>query len=128
MSELALQLIAENLETKNPYLDLGNCGLTDDNFPEEIVQLADHLEVLILASEWYKYDAKKGIWIEKKSQTLGGGNRLNKIPEAVKSLYHLQSLDLNFSQITDITPLQGLANLQSLYIKITQKNDITPLQ
>ncbi|MEL6633750.1 MAG: hypothetical protein AAFQ83_19940, partial [Bacteroidota bacterium] len=67
MSELARRLIAENLRTKNPYLDLGNCDLTDDNFPEEIVQLADHLEVLTLASEWAEYDAEKVEWIKKKS-------------------------------------------------------------
>ncbi|MEO0584767.1 MAG: hypothetical protein AAF135_21325, partial [Bacteroidota bacterium] len=114
MSELARRLITENLKTKDPYLDLGNCDLTDDNFPEEILQLADHLKVLILASEWYEYNAEKAEWVKKESQNGGVGNRLNKIPEALKSLYHLQSLDLRNTNITDITPLQGLAKLQSL--------------
>ena len=48
MSELAHQLIAENLRTKDSYLDLGRCGLTDDNFPEEIGALT-HLEILVLS-------------------------------------------------------------------------------
>ncbi len=29
MSEQARRLIAEKRRTKNPYLDLGNCGLSD---------------------------------------------------------------------------------------------------
>ena len=32
--EFALQLIEENKRTKDPYLDLGNCGLT--HLPEEL--------------------------------------------------------------------------------------------
>jgi internalin A len=34
MSLLAQQLIAENKATKNPFLDLGNCGLTE--LPDEL--------------------------------------------------------------------------------------------
>ncbi|MDD5322392.1 MAG: hypothetical protein PHD43_17620 [Methylococcales bacterium] len=37
MSELALKLIAENKRTRSPFLDLGNCGLTE--VPEEIGEL-----------------------------------------------------------------------------------------
>jgi internalin A len=29
MSELALKLIAKNKKTRSPFLDLGNCGLTE---------------------------------------------------------------------------------------------------
>ena len=49
MSELALKLIAENKKTRSPFLDLGNCGLTE--VPEEIGELV-WLEELSFASEW----------------------------------------------------------------------------
>ncbi len=37
MSELALRLIEENKKTRAPFLDLGNCGLTE--VPTEIGEL-----------------------------------------------------------------------------------------
>ena len=37
MSELALKLIAENKKTRSPFLDLGNCDLTE--VPEGIGEL-----------------------------------------------------------------------------------------
>ena len=37
MSELALRLIEENKKTRAPFLDLGNCGLTE--VPEELGEL-----------------------------------------------------------------------------------------
>ena len=114
MSELARQLITKNLEEKNPYLDLGNCGLTDDNFPEEIIQLVDHLETLSLASVWYEYDSEKARWIEKRSKNKEESNRFDKMPEVLKDLRHLQSLNLRSTEIMNIPSLQGLKKLQSL--------------
>ena len=49
MSELAFKLIAENKKTRSPFLDLGNCGLTE--VPKEIGELV-WLEELSFASEW----------------------------------------------------------------------------
>jgi hypothetical protein len=49
MSELALQLIAENKRTKNTFLDLGNCGLTQ--LPQELFDCV-WLEELILDVNW----------------------------------------------------------------------------
>ena len=37
MSSLAQQLIAENIQTKDPFLDLGNCGLS--KVPAEVGEL-----------------------------------------------------------------------------------------
>jgi internalin A len=37
MSDVALQLIAENKKTRVTFLDLGNCGLTE--IPAEIGEL-----------------------------------------------------------------------------------------
>lgn len=36
MSDRARQLIAENKRTKNPFLDLGNCGL-ENELPKELL-------------------------------------------------------------------------------------------
>jgi hypothetical protein len=49
MSKLALKLIAENKRTGSPYLDLGNCGLTE--VPPEIGELV-WLEELSFASPY----------------------------------------------------------------------------
>ncbi len=53
MSELALQLIAENKRTRSPFLDLGNCGLTE--IPAEIGELV-WLEELSFANEFWFFD------------------------------------------------------------------------
>lgn len=54
MSELALKLIAENKRTKNPSLDLGNCGLTDLNeIKNELFELKKHLINLSFKTTYY---------------------------------------------------------------------------
>ena len=69
MSDLALQLIAENRKTRETFLDLGNCGLTE--IPREIKELA-WLKSLSLSSEWYEWDGEN--WQERKSQNSGDKN------------------------------------------------------
>ncbi len=71
MSELARRLIRENLASQNPYLDLGRCGLTDENFPEELGDCT-HLETLVLANEWYAYHPEKRKWERKESSNPAG--------------------------------------------------------
>lgn len=71
MSELALKLIAENKRTRSPFLDLGNCGLTE--VPVEIAELV-WLEELSFASEWWDFEGHN--WIRKKSQNIGFTNQL----------------------------------------------------
>ncbi len=61
MSELALQLIAENKAKHErgedaTYLDLGRCGLT--KLPTAIKELV-WVETLILSDEWWEYDHEK---------------------------------------------------------------------
>ncbi len=56
MSQLALDLIAQEAIQKTGYLELGNCGLTPDNpllqqVWEELGKLT-HLETLILSKSW----------------------------------------------------------------------------
>ena len=63
MSELAQKLIEENLQTKNPVLDLGNCGLdgTEDELYRPLAD-ADHIETLIFSEGWYVYNEEKAKW------------------------------------------------------------------
>jgi hypothetical protein len=49
MSDLAEQLIAENARTKEPHLDLGQCGLTE--LPPALLKLT-HLTSLNLGEEY----------------------------------------------------------------------------
>ncbi len=55
MSQIALDLIAQEATQKTGYLDLGNCGLTQDNpLLEQVWQELGkliHLETLILSNE-----------------------------------------------------------------------------
>jgi hypothetical protein len=44
----ARKLIKENLKTKNPYLDLGNCGITNLGDLPELFECT-HLKTLIQA-------------------------------------------------------------------------------
>ena len=57
MSDLALQLIAENKKSRATFLDLGNCGLTE--IPAEVGELV-WLESVSLASQWYEWDGEAG--------------------------------------------------------------------
>ena len=58
--EEARCLIAENQRTQDPFLDLGNLGLTE--LPEELWELA-HLKRLNLGVRYQKEDGKwQDIW------------------------------------------------------------------
>ncbi|MGC2108911.1 MAG: COR domain-containing protein [Candidatus Korobacteraceae bacterium] len=143
MSELASQLIAENKRTRDTFLDLGNCGLTE--LPAEVGELV-WLESLSLASVWLEWDGQKREW--KRSRNSGDKNRLTDLKplgrltklqklivgEApvtdlapLAGLSALQTLDVSVSQVSDVTPLAGLSTLQTLYISGTQVSDLAPL-
>lgn len=47
----AKQLIEENLKTKNPYLDLGNCGLNGTEEELSLLKEYTHLKALIFSNE-----------------------------------------------------------------------------
>jgi len=54
----ARTLIKECQENQNPYLDLGNCGLTDLKDIPELFECT-HLEALILSNEWRSSEENK---------------------------------------------------------------------
>ncbi|MEX2566350.1 MAG: hypothetical protein WD431_10435 [Cyclobacteriaceae bacterium] len=57
MDSLAFSLIKKNLETKDPHLDLGGCGLTGIEKELELLGHWDHLETLIISDMWHEHDA-----------------------------------------------------------------------
>lgn len=96
MSELAEKLISENMQTKNPLLDLGCCCL--DGSEEELYQPlkdAGHLETLIFADDWQTYDPIHQIYVKRESQNpdrhrKDKRNNLHLIPNSLPSnLKHL---------------------------------------
>lgn len=96
MSELAEKLIAENLKTKNPVLDLGRCSL--DGREKELykpLKDATHLRTLIFYDDWYAYDTQQKIYLKKETQNpdrhiKSTRNNIHQIPTSLpKSLKKL---------------------------------------
>ncbi|KMW58014.1 Leucine-rich repeat containing protein [Candidatus Rhodobacter oscarellae] len=52
---------------------------------------------------------------------------LTQLPPEIAELTNLQSLDLDYTQVTDLTPIAGLDKLQILQILSTQVTDLTPI-
>ncbi len=126
---LALKLIKENKRTQNPYLDLGNCGLTDDNFPNKELGELGHLETLILAGGWY--DWQKDEW--ENSQNEREENQLGQLPSSLGQLSNLKKLVVEgiyseeVRQNYDLAPLAGLNQLNYLFLQNIQVSDLAPL-
>ncbi len=102
MSELALQLIAENKRTRDTFLDLGNCGLTE--IPAEVGEL---------------------VWLE--SLLLGNEGTLVSDLRPLAGLAALQNLDVSGTWVTDLAPLASLSGLRTLHISHTPVKDLRPL-
>jgi internalin A len=122
MSELALKLIAKNKKTRNTYLDLGNCGLTE--LPQELGELV-WLETLILSADWHDW-AAQGFYCNKTNNEGASNNGLNEVAP-ISKLFRLRRLVANNTKITDLTPLVGLCALQSLDLNSTPVIDLAPL-
>lgn len=141
MSELAAQLIEENLRTKAPVLDLGNCGLDGTEKVLERLGECGHLETLIFSNIWWEYDQTKARYINHRSQNNGKKNKLFHIPSGlpkkmrklviaghwdhpwviinlalISRLTNLIHLNVSFNGFTDVTPLVGLTELTYLDI------------
>ena len=107
----AKKLIKKCQETKNFYLDLEKCGITDLNELPELFECT-HLETLILRNNLISdISFLKDL---KQLQSLDLSS--NKIFDYsfLKDLKQLQSLDLSFNQISDISFFKDLKQLQTL--------------
>ena len=150
MSELAIKLIEEEKQAKTGKLDLGKCSLK--TIPKKLFELA-WLEELSLSNRIWDYNKKD--WIQ--SINSGWSNLINieELPMGFKnltrltklylggdhesqcklktcnilnSLKSLQTLDLSFSQIRDISSLAKLSSLQSLDLRYNKISDISFLE
>jgi internalin A len=124
MSDLAKRLIEENLATKNPVLDLGNCGLHGTEPILDRLAECKHLETLILSNEWLGFE--RGI---KRSKNEGKANDLRQLPRALPA--NLQTLIAggygDLWGINDLQPLVGLHQLQTLNLSSNHISDLSPL-
>ena len=87
MSELALKLIAKNKKTHSPFLDLGNCDLTE--IPEEIGDLV-WLEELSFATTWWEWNGSK--WSSRQTQNTGKYNSITCLPTCFSKLKSLKKI------------------------------------
>ncbi len=133
MFDLALRLIEENIKTQAPFLDLGNCGLTE--VPKEIAQLfwLEQLSFSRTRSEW---DGIK--WITQQTKNTGPANNIERLIRRgatlnpFDNLKNLKWLWLNgdshrqFS-LSSIALLDGLINLQGLDVSATRISGLSSL-
>ncbi len=135
----AKERIRENLETKNPTLDLGNLGLTSLNDVKELFENT-HLKTLILSNEWGEYI--NGSWIRKTSNNKLEPNILFRFPKEIENLKNLETLIAGgnwrdskrrkryyFSNwhITDIKPLSNLRKLSILNLSNNEIDALKPI-
>ena len=127
MSDLAKQLIAENKRSRDTFLDLGKCGLTE--VPAEVGKLI-WLEGLSLANEWYEWDGR-GWKLEYSQNTLDEHSPLANSGSfdlsPLAGLSGLQTLILSDTLVADLAPLAGLFALQNLILAIAPVANLTPL-
>lgn len=145
MSKLAKKLIRKSLKTKDPYLDLGNCGLDGTEKCLDLLGECDHLERLSFKNNRDKgFDKDK--WLSYKH------NRLKKLPkilppnlvflnisgivkrledndlkQQLSTLSQLTQLDLSRNNITDLSFLSSLIQLTELNLNNNRIVDLTPL-
>jgi len=156
MSDLALKVINKCLETKDPYLDLGYCFLTDKDFVtgspiDTALRKCHFVRTLILSNEWFDYD--KRAWLFSVNQ--GHANYLTLYPPALSrlkelsvlicggakdntwdiidtepfaALTQLTYLDMSWNKVREVKGLDRLTRLQSLILYCNRLKDIKGLE
>ncbi|HEY8035064.1 MAG TPA: COR domain-containing protein [Methylobacter sp.] len=133
MSKLALRLIEENMQTRAPFLDLGNCELTE--VPKEIAALV-WLEQLSFSRTRTEWDGTN--WHSQLTTNVGPANNIERLIRRgstfnpFHNLKNLKQLWLNgdssrqFS-LSSIAPLDGLVNLEGLDVSATRISGLLSL-
>lgn len=144
MSELAEKLIAENLKTKNPVLNLSYCNFNNI----EKLAVCTHLNNLTLVGLEDYQDVSFLRNLKKLNSLSLRNSRVNNF-EIIRQLTDLIALDLynmnlqnisfledlealkilnlSYNRITDISPLKRMKKLENLYLRNNQIRDITVL-
>ena len=123
MSELAQSLIAANKKHRDPFLDLGLCGLTA--IPPEIRELS-WLRHLNLSDAHVIPWPEVGVSREGR-QAAGHANSQLADLAPIAGNTALRSLNISGTQVVDVSPLAGLANLQEFVARDTRIQDLFPL-
>ncbi|SFE40088.1 C-terminal of Roc, COR, domain [Chitinophaga sp. CF118] len=116
--ERALRIIEQCQIEQEAILDLGNCGLVDNDFIEDgaldkKLQSCSHVKKFILSSIWRKPNSN----LEKeKSRNVGRPNKMSKLPNCVLHFIKLESIICcgTSDQPWDITDLSLLQKLPYL--------------
>ncbi len=116
----AQDIIEKELEEKTGVLNLNGLGLTE---VPELVREMYWLEILSLGKYRY-WDAKKSGWGFNVDVTQ---NKIKFLPEWLSRLTKVSKINLENTQVIDLSPLSGLPGLQGVGLKETQVSDLSPL-
>lgn len=136
MSDQALELIQHCYQTKDPYLDLGNCGLTDEAFAigspiDAALCKCTHIRTLILSAFWsdlYESDSNGS----RHSRNSGLSNKLSTHPPAIEKFSGLSKLVCagdrdNEWAIKDMIFVKKLTDLVFLNLSFNQIEELKGL-
>ena len=104
-------LLEENKKTQDPFIDLGNLGLTE--FPMDVLE-HEWLEYLNLGFEYLAENK----W--EKSSNKGRSNQIEKIPIEIARLSKLVTLGLEENRVKDYSFLKSLPRLKGLLLGFCQ--------
>ncbi len=110
---LPMQLINESNIIKNPFLDLGNCGLNDSSIELSLLKNCSHLKMLSLGVNYYSDED-----IEVVSQNNLTKNLFTKIPKDLPA--NITELQIRNSTIDEISNINHLTNLSLLELSFNE--------
>lgn len=116
---LAETLIKKSLKTKEPVLDLGNCGLDGTEKELELLAACEHVEVLNFSNQWVRLHDKSSVARWEFSNNKGKPNVLSCLPLALPSHLKILIAEGDYNQpwnIRNLHPLVGLTQLERLYL------------
>ncbi len=129
--QLAGDNIEKCLKDKSTNLDLGNCGLVDEDFEEggqldKILRDCIHVENLVLSNEYWMPDTS----VLFKSKNNGKSNRLYKLPNFIKYLTNLKLLVCagDIKRNWGIKDLSTLSHLEELVYLDLSFNAISQIE
>ncbi|MFT6864335.1 MAG: internalin A [Akkermansiaceae bacterium] len=117
----ALKRIKDCSNTKATFLDLGDLALT--SLPEEIATLSEHLEILIFGM--YEWDEDRN---QARYETTSRRPSPITCIDLLKDFINLHTLNLESTDVHDLTIVKNLHNLRSLILSSSKVTDLSPLK
>ena len=140
MDTLALNLVNKCYETQDPHLELGRCGLRDEDFAvgsrlDIALRRCTHLEKFVLSDTWNEWNEKNKAQHGRISSNKGEFNFFSAHPPALLELTKLSNLVCagntdNRWKISDqvLQAIGNLKNLVSLNIAFNQISELKGLE